>query len=628
MKRLQYKLVQMLLLTSTLPLIVLSIITVFSLERIAIEDAKQRLNHYLNMVQPIFDSVSSDLKYTVRDQNRKIYTLLENNQLDLLREELGKTLKEQRLDFFIITDKNAAIIISVNNPQAAGEILDHSYFLTKSLSSETFVSTEVFDEEILKELGLISKAKVIGLKKPQGLVMLASLPVLNRKDEIVATMTAGYLINNNNKIIVDEIGKRTGLVSSIFLDDIRICSNIPSKKGEYAVGSSLGLREVRESISKGHRYMGSMRIRGEGYIAGYMPLYNSGNNIIATLSIGIPEAYVFSLRDSLIKIFTIAVLLSIILALMFGLLRGGRIVNSIEKLREGTQAITRGDFLHKIHIYSKDEIEELANFFNKMTQELKIARKQVEDYSRSLEDKVKEKTSQLESVHKKLVEYERMAAMGRMAATLGHELRNIFAGIRTVTYNLKSKITKSCPDLLTPVKDLEYEVNYGNDILDNVLRFSLPKKLVLGDADVNAIIEEVVSSLNLEEVFKNTEVIKNLNNAIPKIKADSVQIKEVVINVVINATQAMPGGGKLTISTDNDSENLKIQISDTGSGITKKALDNLFVPFFTTKSRGLGLGLFIAKEIVKAHNGAIEVDTELNKGTTFTITLPFKNQRT
>ena len=624
MKKLQYKLIQTLLLTSTLPLIILAVITVISLENIAINEARGRIVNNLNIVHSVYNNVKEYLKYTVRDENRRIFTLLENGETDLLREQLKQYSQNNKIDFFVITDPRGKIIISVTNPKAEGEDLSNDNYVRKASKGEILISTEALIEKQLQILGASEQAKIPANKNAQGLVIRAALPIINREEKIIGTMNAGYLLNNN-KIILDEIKRSTGLISSIFLGDLRISSNVPSKKGEYAVGSRLDSEEAKKIIKEGYRYIGRMLILGKWYISGYVPIYNSNNKVIGSIGISIPETYIFALRDNLIKIFAIAVLLSIILALIFGLSRGAGIAKSVEEVRQGTEAVARGDYLHKIHIHSKDEIEELANFFNKMTEELKIARKQIEEYSRGLEDKVKEKTSQLESAHQKLVDYEKMAAMGRMATTLGHELRNIFAGIRTVTYNLKSKVAEDCPDLLNPVKDLEYEVNYGNDILDNVLRFSLPKKLILADTDINLIIEEVVSSLNLEEVFKNIEVTKHLDLGLQKIKVDSVQMREVVLNVIINAVQAMPNGGKLSIKTAKENEFLKLEISDTGKGITKKVLDNLFVPFFTTKSKGLGLGLFISNEIVKAHKGKIEVDTRLDKGTTFKIILPLKN---
>jgi len=628
MQRLQYKAVRILLLTSLLPLLAVAIITIIFLQSIAIDNAKRSLGHYLDMTQTIVADVYDNLRYIVRDENRRISTLLENNQQDLLVTELKKISEKNRLDFFIVTDIGGKVIISINNPQAQGEDLTNNFLVQKALKGETSVSTEILSEQELKDLGLIQRAKIPGITPTRGLVIQAVLPVINREEKIVGTVRAGYLLNNNNMILVDEIKKQTGLISSVFLDDYRVCTNTPSsKRGEYAVGSKLSLTKAKLALRRGQKYIGRAQVLEQWYIAGYMPLHNNNKNIIGAFGIGVSEEDIFVLRNKLMRIFIIAVLLSIILALVIGFLNGGGIVKSIEKLRQGIVAVNKGDFEQRVELHSKDEIEELADFFNQMTVQLKTARQQIEEYTKDLENKVIQRTAQLEAVHKVLLENEKMAAMGKMSLVLSHELKNIFAGIQTSAYYLRGKIIKDYPELAKSFKDLEYEVNYANEILDNVSRFTRPRKFVLSDVDINLMIEEILSALSFKRMLKdnNIEIIEDLDLDLPKIKADGIQIKEVVLNIVSNAVQAMPNGGRLTIVTKKDAESLRLELIDTGVGISKEVLANLFTPFFTTKSKGLGLGLCISKEIIETHKGRIEVETELNKGSKFIIYLPLKN---
>jgi signal transduction histidine kinase len=146
------------------------------------------------------------------------------------------------------------------------------------------------------------------------------------------------------------------------------------------------------------------------------------------------------------------------------------------------------------------------------------------------------------------------------------------------------------------------------------------------DTDINLIIEDVLSGAELRRSLEDNkiELIKELDSSIPQIKGDGIQIKEAILNLVNNAIEAMPAGGKLSIVTKKLPDSLILKVIDTGCGIPKETMDNLFTPFFTTKGTGLGLGLSILQEIIEAHQGNIEVNTEINKGTAFIVTLPLE----
>lgn len=259
-----------------------------------------------------------------------------------------------------------------------------------------------------------------------------------------------------------------------------------------------------------------------------------------------------------------------------------------------------------------------------MTLQLKTAKQQLEEYAKDMENKVKQRAAQLESVHKELLECEKMAAMGRMASALSHELKNVFMGIQTSAYYLKGKILKEYPHLADSFSDIEKETNYANSIINNILSFTRPKKITPSEVDINLIVEDVFSSLSKQAMFRNIKIDKELSSELPRIKADGVQIREVILNLVINAIQAMPDGGRLTLVTKQQENFLRIEVIDTGSGVSKEVMEKLFTPFLTTKTRGLGLGLSICEEIIGGHGGSIDVETQLNKGTKFVVSLPLR----
>jgi len=458
----------------------------------------------------------------------------------------------------------------------------------------------------VEQFGLTERSAISGIPVTRGMIIQATFPITNNNEIIVGTMSTGYLLNNNNSIIIDRIMKNTGFISSIFLDDIRICSSVPFQGNEYVIGSRLDPQKAVIMLSQKRDYLGRIRVINEWYLAGYTPLYNSQRKVVGVLGIGLPEALVYNLRDNLIKIFIIAFICSIVLAFIIGSWIGGGIVKSVNMLMRGIESVIQGDYEQQMRIESRDEVQEVGNFFNKMTSQLLAARKQ------------------LGETHKQLIQYEKMAAIGRMAAVLSHELRNVFAGIEVSIYYVKAKMTGDITPLLSKIIEIEKEINYAHTLLNNISTFVTSRKVVCREIRINDVLEDTLNNSLLQDMVKNNKVAveKEFDPAVSVVMADGTQIKEVFSNLCINAVQAMPNGGTLKISTRSGGTMVEIVIADTGAGISKENMRNLFTPFFTTKSKGLGLGLFIAREIVELHKGRIELSTEENKGTRFAVFLP------
>jgi signal transduction histidine kinase len=157
-----------------------------------------------------------------------------------------------------------------------------------------------------------------------------------------------------------------------------------------------------------------------------------------------------------------------------------------------------------------------------------------------------------------------------------------------------------------------------------VLRLSYPKRLMVVEVDIQVLMDELLKNQNLRALLKANKIklVTRVEPRLPSVKADGMQMREVLLILATNACQAMPDGGTLTLSAGLENKKMIISVTDTGDGIPAEILENLFTPFFTTKHRGLGLGLCISREIVKAHSGTLDVVTEAGKGTSFSIRLP------
>jgi len=238
-----------------------------------------------------------------------------------------------------------------------------------------------------------------------------------------------------------------------------------------------------------------------------------------------------------------------------------------------------------------------------------------------------EKVMQLKDTQERLIRSERLAVIGNMAAYVAHEIRNPLVTIggfaRTILRASiqDNQIKKSAGIIVDEVGRLE-------KILSNIMDFSKPLESVKVISQINEILENTCSLM--EPYFKNSRInlIKKFDMKVPNIIIDPTRIKQVFLNLIKNAVESMPDGGRLVIETRVENEQVKINIADTGEGMTTEILQNIFVPFFTTKVDGTGVGLSVSQKIVDDHGGHIKVKSELQGGTTFSIYLPIKNATT
>lgn len=220
---------------------------------------------------------------------------------------------------------------------------------------------------------------------------------------------------------------------------------------------------------------------------------------------------------------------------------------------------------------------------------------------------------------------ERLALIGQLSANVAHELNNPLQGIVTYSYLLLED-EESRSSTKDSIEKIVGQANRCRDIIRGLLDFSRQRKPDKTLSDLNSVLSDCVSLLENQSIFHNIQINITLQENLPLLVCDPSQIEQVFINLIINAAEAMDGNGQLALETRYSSpeEFIKIVISDTGHGISPEDFDKIFDPFFTTKDigHGTGLGLAISYGIIKAHRGTISVESELEKGTSFTIRLP------
>ena len=327
-----------------------------------------------------------------------------------------------------------------------------------------------------------------------------------------------------------------------------------------------------------------------------------------------------------ITIFTICILGLISLSMVF--LIHEQINQPLKKLLTQTERIADGHLESAVEIASTDEIGELGTAFNIMTEKLRKAREELEDWGKNLEVKVEERTHELNKVQAQLVRSEKLASLGELVAGIAHEINNPLTGILVFT-SLISNDSKLHPalknDLATILRETERCATIVRGLLD-FARESIPQK---NWSSLNSIMDAALTLVRHQSLFLNIDISKDYHPAIPEVMVDHNQVEQVFVNMLLNAGQAMHDGGKLTIASGvtKDGGYAFVTISDTGCGIPEEIVSRIFDPFFTTKeNKGTGLGLSVSYGIINNHGGSIEVQSTVGYGTTFTIRLPIPSR--
>jgi two-component system, NtrC family, sensor kinase len=233
--------------------------------------------------------------------------------------------------------------------------------------------------------------------------------------------------------------------------------------------------------------------------------------------------------------------------------------------------------------------------------------------------------SELEQAHKHLFRTEKLASIGQLAAGVAHEINNPLGTI-TIYAHLLQKGMETDDPRREDISLIISEASRAKDIVQGLLSFARETKLRTGPMNINDIITDVLGLVVNQSLFHNITIKESLYQDLPTIVADETQIKQVFLNIILNAAQAMEGNGELTITTTQEGNQVKVRIADTGPGIPPEIMGKLFSPFFTTKEKGTGLGLAIVYGIIERHLGKVDVETELGKGTAFILSLPIFSQ--
>jgi nitrogen fixation/metabolism regulation signal transduction histidine kinase len=337
-----------------------------------------------------------------------------------------------------------------------------------------------------------------------------------------------------------------------------------------------------------------------------IPLFGRGEELLAVLLVGSSRDELLSLKRFILRLALAASAGGIFLGLLVSAWITKRVSHPVRQLAESARRVAAGQWDTRVRFQSRDEIGQLADAFNRMTQQLSEQRD-------------------------KLIQAERVAAWRELARRLAHELKNPLFPLQITVENLeraKQHHPKQFDEVFREsTATLTAELSNLKTIISRFSDFSRMPPPQIEPVDINSIVQQVLRLFDaqfqaVEAVVVHPQV--KLDETLCPIEADPDQIKRALQNLVLNALDAMPSGGTLTVETHGQDEQVEIKVSDTGAGLTSEERERIFTPYYTSKQHGTGLGLAIVQAVVSDHGGKVSVASQPGRGTTFCMTIPVR----
>ncbi len=406
--------------------------------------------------------------------------------------------------------------------------------------------------------------------------------------------------------------------------------------------------DPREYFSKGIQEVPTLIVLDNGMLM-YQDLSLIPGQPLIRLAISIPSSLLFKDIRQVLRFLFIVFLLAVFTTSIVAYQLSRYLSRPIIELAHATVRFAKGELSTRVKVKTTGEVQMLVNSFNQMAEDLKKTTISKEE----LELQVRERTKQLLEAQKELVRKEKFATLGQLAGSVGHELRNPLGVISNAIYFLKTVMPEADETVKEYLNIIKNEVDNSQRIISALLDSTSTKMPRLQLIAANDLLKQALGKCSIPE---NIMLHIDISETLPGIKVDPLQMGQVFQNLITNAVQAMPNGGALRVSARqiadcgknqfrnadcglrndeqsndavspkseiaNPQSEIEISVTDTGEGISPENMEKLFHPLFTTKARGIGLGLTVSKNLIEANNGKIEMKSQLGNGTTFTVILP------
>lgn len=468
-------------------------------------------------------------------------------------------------------------------------------------------TTEVLSRACLEDLGSAGAERASG----SGLALLAVAPMSGTAPDR-GVVYGGLLLDGRNDL-VDRVkrfvygdathqGRAIGAVS-IVSGDRRIASTLDGGAGGNARASA--------SLP-------------DGYLAATEPLANGAGVAVGALQTAMLQAPILAQRTNVMLTFLPVCGIGLAVVFVITYLMTRRMISPLEDMAAAARTISTGDLSVRVSVSSHDEVGDLAASFNDMLASLQAMKTELEEWGRTLEQRVKERTEELGSAQQRMAQAEKLASIGRLAAGVAHSLNNPLGGILSLSMLALEDMDRTSP-LREDLDTIAAQALRCREIVKGLLDFSRESDAQVMRVDAAPLVDEALSLLGRQGKLEGVEIVRGDTGGPSPVLVDPGRLQEVVSNLVENAVDAMDAGGTLTVQTSvtRAPDQVAIRISDTGPGIPPAVMPFLFEPFFTTKrvGKGTGLGLAIVHGIITGAGGHVDVASAPG-GTTFTVRLP------
>ncbi len=460
------------------------------------------------------------------------------------------------------------------------------------------------------------------IEENEGLTLSCALPLV-AGGAMSGVLYGGVLLNRNNEI-VDRVrdtvfqqeiyrGRQLG-TATIFFRDLRIATNVLDARGGRAIGTRASAEVKQRVLDQGEPWTARAFVVRDWYITAYGPIADVRGETVGMLYVGVLEAKYADLRRNAMLVFVLITACGMVLAVLLGSLLSSRLLNPVQRLIEVSKRVSQGDLSPEVGPLSRSELGVLQRTFQEMLHSLRER------------DRHQKAESEL-----RLLQSEKQASVGRLAAGVAHEINNPLTGVLTFTHLLLKRQDVDA-EMREDLQTIAAATDRVRRIVKGLLDFSRQSKLEPRSTDLNELINATIPLVANQALVKGVLFCFDAGPNIPLRTIDRNQFQSVLLNIIINALDATPAGGHIDISTHlalaEGRRGIEIDITDTGHGIPPEHLPKIFDPFYTTKEvgKGTGLGLSVSQGIVERHGGTIRVQSQVGKGSTFTIWLPLDGE--